>query len=540
MADGKVLVIGWDGATFDMIGPLAAEGRLPHVASLMRNGSWGRLESTTPPLTPVAWTSLATGVNPGKHGVYDAMVFNPRENRMSFINASHRKVQPIWSMLSAHGRKVGVMNVPVTYPPDPVNGSFISGMFTPEEARDFAQPPDLLGDIEKRFGPYRIECRHDENPARYLELIIDIEIDYRERVASYLMRRDPWDFWFVVFMASDRVQHFYWKYLDKRHPDHRLYGNAIASVYERMDQALGRLLEAAGPETSVLMVSDHGSGPLTDAFFLNNWLRKKGYLHLNGDFFPRGKRRPRRALPKMVTAIKEAIPIAIRKRLRSKMEEARKNELNFFYERIDWEKTVAFSEGVAGGIFINPKTVPSEAYDGTADRIRDELLALRDPAGRPVVKAVHRRDRIYQGDFVDLAPDLTVICDSGFQIISPNEFFYFQKEMEDALFLDHRWSGRHEQDGIFIVKGPHVRKGVELAGCRIIDVTPTALYLMGESVPGHVDGRVVDQAIDPAFFAAHPVEHAEAESLPAAPGTQLTEQEEKEISERLKSLGYME
>ena len=117
----NVFLIGWDGATFDIIEPLIAQGRLPNIASLMQSGAWGRLESTIPPLTPVAWTSISTGVNPGKHGIYDAIIYHPEGKKTSLVNSTLRKVKPIWSILSERGYHVGVLNVPVTYPPDKVN-----------------------------------------------------------------------------------------------------------------------------------------------------------------------------------------------------------------------------------------------------------------------------------------------------------------------------------------------------------------------------------------------------------------------------------
>ena len=132
MGKKKMLIIGWDGATFDMIKPLVEQGQMPNIASLMQNGVWGPLESTLPPLTPVAWTSISTGVNPGKHGIFDALTYDHEKRKLSFVNASMRKVKPLWSILSEMNRTVGVMNVPVTYPPEEVNGFVISGMFTPQ------------------------------------------------------------------------------------------------------------------------------------------------------------------------------------------------------------------------------------------------------------------------------------------------------------------------------------------------------------------------------------------------------------------------
>ncbi|HWR71740.1 MAG TPA: alkaline phosphatase family protein, partial [Nitrospirota bacterium] len=348
---GKVIIIGWDGATFDIINPLVAAGRLPNVAYLMKNGVWGRMESTIPPLTPTAWTSLSTGVNPGKHAIFDAMLYSPEARRMSFVNASMRKCAPVWSVLSEAGRKVGVLNVPMTYPPDEVNGFVIPGMFTPEGADDFTYPRGLKDDLIRTFGRYFIECNYSSSPSTYLKSILSVDVDFREKVASYLMERYDWDFFFCVFMSSDRVQHFFWKYLDPSHPGHKKYGNAIATVYEKMDESLGRLIEKAGVDATVVMVSDHGSGPLKKAFFLNYWLLINGYLFLKRDFADIFRKTPR-VWSRFAGTIKKVLRASISGRVGSGITESQRDILTLFPSLIDWDRTVAFSEGVGGGIYI--------------------------------------------------------------------------------------------------------------------------------------------------------------------------------------------
>lgn len=540
MPKPKILIIGWDGATFDIIGPLVDQGRLPHIASIMRDGVWGKLESTIPPLTPVAWTSISTGVNPGKHGIYDAMVYMPDKDKVGFMNATMRKVKPVWSMLSEHGNQVGVMNIPGTYPPDRINGFVISGMFTPGGATDFIYPPELKDDIEERFGKYIIECSQTDNPSVYLKSIIELEVDAKERVASYLLSAHPLDFFFVAFMASDRVQHFYWKYLDPLHPEHHRYGNAIAQVYERMDQALGRLLSVLGPDTNIMVVSDHGSGPLTSAFFLNNWLMKNGYLHLKRDpNITFKKNRLKRIRTILARSIEKALaPILGKVKLVG--DDAHQDGLSLFWSLIDWDRTTAFSEGVAGGIYINHKTVQPEEYDSILSRLSRDLCEVRDQHGKKVVKAVHKKNQVYTGDYMTKAPDLTIICNPGYQIIAPNELLYFNMKYGDDLFLPHRWSARHEEHGIFVLKGPAIKKNNEIKGCRVLDIAPTVMYLMNEAIPAYMDGRVLSEAITEDYLMKNAIRYTEHTIRQETAEINLSDKEEKEIAERLKYLGYME
>lgn len=542
----KILMVGWDGATFDILLPLARQGRLPNFARLMQNGSWGRLTSTIPPLTPVAWTTISTGVNPGRHGIFDAMGFNRQELRVRFVNAGARRVKPVWTLLSEAGLSVGVMNVPVTYPPDRVNGFCIPGMFSPEGAPDFMHPVELFKEIEKNCGKYLLECRQVNEPAEYLKSILEM-VDYREKTALYLQKKFNPAFFFVAFMASDRVQHFFWKYLDKAHPDHARHGDSIAKVYERLDKTLGRLIDAAGGDSTVIMVSDHGSGPLKKAFFLNNWLIKNGYLRLKKD--PGEAFRPI-ARSKVVSGIKKSIkriiPESVLNNIKPApsgkgMPERASDELSAFIRLIDWEGTTAFSEGVAGGIFINRDNVPEDKYGAVAEEIKKRLLALRDEEeGVNVIDAVHCSRDVYSGDALQNAPDLIPICSSGYQVIAPNEFFFFGSKYTDALFIPHRWSGRHEMEGIFVASGAAVEQGKELERISVEDVTPTILYLTGANIPEGLDGRVPTGAITKDYASKNPVKYTKQDVSSEGKASGFSDSEEKEITDKLKSLGYME
>lgn len=534
----KTLIVGWDGATYDVIKPLVDSGRMPVMAGLMKSGVWGPLSSTVPPLTPVAWTSIITGVNPGKHGIYDGIVFDRQARRFRFVNATTRRVKPIWSVLSERGKTVGALNVPVTYPPDQVNGFTIPGMLTPFGAPDFMHPSSLKDDIEAKLGPYMIECNQLEDPAQYLDLIIEM-IDARERVALYLMDRYPLDFFFTVFMATDRVQHFFWKYLDPAHPDHAKYGGSVAKVYERLDISLGRLIEKAGRCANLLMVSDHGAGPLKTAFVLNNWLISKGYLHLKADPSTVMKaRKPSWLKSEIARSVKKVLPEFILDKVRKGT--PGQEELSVFLSLIDWEKTKIFSDGLAGSIYINNDAVSLQERDNVARTLSRELLEVVDGNGKKVIQSVHRKEDIYAGDAMENAPDLVAICAPGFHIISPNEFMFFNQDYNDKLFLPHKWSGRHEEYGIFLAWGPGVRNGVRLEGTRIIDVAPTAIYLMGEAVPEYMDGHVLENAITPEHLAGNKVRYTGDSMAQEHQGKNLSEDEQREIAKRLRGLGYME
>ena len=530
---GKCVVVGWDGATFDVLQPLVRDGALPHLAALLERGAWGRLETTVPPLTPVAWTSISTGVNPGKHGIFDAIAYSREERAVHFLNASYRRVRPVWSLLSERGRSAGVVNVPLTYPADEIDGFVIPGMYTPPGVPDFCHPPALRDELIRTHGKYEIECRQSDDPGAYLDRILEMAAA-REKTALYLMDRHPTDFFFVTFVASDRVQHFFWKFLDPEHPQHDRFADAIGRVYRRMDEALGAIVEKAGPDAHVVMVSDHGAGPIDHAFFLNNWLLKNGYLALTEDPVAAFRKRKSSRLLSLARRV-------VRKLLPSGAAEGQAAaDLNLFLSMVDWEKTTAFSEGVGGGVYINESAVGPDRYDEVADRLSRDLEAVRGPDGRQVLSAVRRRREVYSGDATDGAADLIVTCAPRYHLISPNEFRYFNDDYRDELFMPHRWSARHETHGILVLGGPGVSGGLQLSECSVLDVAPTILHLMGGAVPGYMDGRVLEDAFDRGGELRRDVSRSdEAESVAGA-GAPLSADEEREVAARLKDLGYME
>jgi predicted AlkP superfamily phosphohydrolase/phosphomutase len=529
----KMIVVGWDGATWDLINPLVEQGRLPNLAALRQRGSWGPFLSTVPPFTPVAWTSIATGVNPGQHGIFDAFRLDPHTGKNTFYNATQRRRPAIWRLLERAGYKVGVLNVPMTYPAETVDGFFVSGMFTPPGAPRFMHPPGLAEELANRFGPYELECPHDPSPARHLELLLGM-VRSRTELALHLMERFDPDFFFLVYVAIDRAQHFAMGFLEPDHPQHAAHAGFIARVYEELDQSLGRLLAAMGPAANVMMVSDHGAGPLRRSLVLDNWLRREGYLHLKpGQSGAAGGGLVSRIGLRLLSLVDKAE--AAKRRARGL-----DRGLNAFVEAIDWERTQAHTQGAAGWISLNRRAVPEERRELLLEELRQGLYALRDEDGLAPVEAVHLSREIYHGQALAEAPDMLIICAPGYQIKGPSEFSLFREKLGLEIFTDHRWSGRHEMNGIFLLAGPGARPGQVLADCKVVDAAPTALYCLDQPIPDYMDGRVLAEALDPALWAARPPRLAGGAEEDAGSAAVLSPEEEREVAERLRDLGYIE
>ena len=245
----KLLIVGLDGATFDLIAPWAEQGKLPALQRLMNGGTWGALESTVPPMTSPAWPTFATGKFPAKHGVFDFV--SARSGTFNVVNATAVDARSLWDILSAHEKRVGVMNVPVTYPPHEVSGFLISGLLSPAAAK-VTYPEGLLAPYEDDLGQrYRVMPSIQYKPGRENEFLRDLEdlVEQRARFASRLMRDEPWDFMMVHFLSTDLAQHALWRHMDPNHPRYEPgnpHQDAILRVFQRVDVALGKLLSQIG------------------------------------------------------------------------------------------------------------------------------------------------------------------------------------------------------------------------------------------------------------------------------------------------------
>ncbi len=542
----KTLIVGIDGATFDLIRPWAAQGRLPTLNRLMTQGTWGRLESTIPPMTSPAWPSFATGKYPARHGIFDFV--SAHAGNYNIVNATAIKASPLWDILSAQGQRVGVINVPVTYPPHPVNGFMITGLLSPANA-EITYPPDLLTRSNGGEDRYRVMPVIQYKPGNEQAFIRDLLalIDTRARYAIRLLKQHPVDFMMVHFLATDIAQHALWRFADPNHPRHEPgnpFQNAIYDVYRRVDDALGRLLEQIDRDTTVIVMSDHGFGPLHNVVNLNMLLLEKGLLHLKRDPLTRF----RAFLFKNGLTPSAVYRWLARFNLQNLVSRVSKSTRNavfgkfLSFDDIDWSRTTAYSLGHIGQIYINrtgrePHGIVRRGadYDRACDQVIEALTSLATPDGRPMLSRVIRKQALAGGPYADQGPDLHVVLDE-YRYISCPLFATDGNVIRKQIRGD---SGCHRRHGILIARGPHIRPGSEVQNARIVDLAPTTLHLMGHAVPAGMDGRVLHDLFTPAFLSAHPV-HAETIDPPAAQDLYaLSSAEEAELESSLKGLGYL-
>lgn len=466
----KVFVLGVDGATLDLIEPWAIQGRLPNFRKLMKKGSFGTCLSTIHPLTPQAWASFLTGKNPGKHGLYDFGVRKEGTYDLRLTTSEDRKSPAIWNYLNEYGLKAGILNIPLTYPPEPLNGFMISGMHTPT-LREGVFPGSLFEEIICNFPDYKIDVMsHWFNDYDvFLEKLKRMS-EVRMKLAQSLYLKYRPELFCIVLVAVDRVQHALWGQMDHPTETHGRkewkYSQAVLQTYQQVDEYLGLVLNAIDDETVLIVMSDHGFGSLKKDVYLNRFLVKKGFMKIK----PKKFRKP----------FDMACPFA----------------------NIDWSRTKAYSHGLFGNIFVNlkgrePQGIVCEGsdYEKVVNSLINHLHTLKDndEGKKKIISNIYRRQELYHGPFVQDAPDLLVVM-RDYEYITRGGYEFVGDSLFSPPEINH--SGNHRMNGISFFFGPRIKKDFRFSDIQITDLLPTILAMMGVKIPRDVDGRVVEEIFE--------------------------------------------
>jgi predicted AlkP superfamily phosphohydrolase/phosphomutase len=550
----RTLIIGLDGATFDLIEPLVRAGYLPTLGRLIAEGVHGPLLAWPNWNSAAAWTSMITGYNPGQHGVHDFGITSSRRGTSWHpITAADRRKDPFWCLLSAAGRRVGIVNVPISYPADTVNGFMLAGMHTPDvHSPGFVYPPGLLDELGRQGIDYVIDVPiladlSDRNRHRLPEMVQQM-VHTRARTILYLMQNHPWDVLMAVFVATDRVQHVFWP--KGYSPVESADWAPIRNLYQQIDSFLGNSLEFINENTTVLVVSDHGFGPAHSAGrCLNPLFAQLGLLRYRQG----GGRLQGRLLEmllhygrQMISSRLQDLLIRTLPRLYSRAVSEHK------YSGIEWFRTRVFASPYGEVVYVNPQgqkpegEVPSEDHHPLRERVRDILLNLTDPiTGHRLVRAVHWHEDLYHGPYVERAADLLIEWEDE----AVRDALCYRAEGEPVIIQaskrnvpGRRWTGgSHRPQGTFIAWGPHIKRGATVVNAHIYDIAPTILYLQGHPVPEDMDGKVLTDIFVEKQLRRHPVQYSEPSKVGVrATETVLDTKEARKIEERLRGLGYIE
>ncbi len=435
----RVLVVGLDCAPPSLVFERWRE-HVPNVAALMERGTWGPLRSCIPPITVPAWTCMVSGRDPGELGLYGFRNRVAGSYEMRLPTSRDVRVKRVWDWLGEHGRRVAPLFVPLTWPPTPVRGQMASCFLTPGPDTDWTFPRGLRPRLTQAHGEYLVDVpgfRTDE-PERVLESL------YAMGRQHFAMARDVWndarpDLLMMVEMGPDRFHHAFWHHVDPAHPRYEP-GNRWEEegrrYYAFLDARVGELVEDAGDDTAVLIVSDHGARAMVGGVAINEWLRRTGWLaHDSG--------------------------------------------------RVDWSRTRAWGEGgYYARVWLNvagrePEgVVPPERFEEERARLAAALGAMEGPDGAPLANRVVRPEDVYR-ETRGVPPDLMVFFgDLAWRSVGT---------LGGALFTEGDDAGpdgcNHDWDGIFVMAGPGAPARGRTDGLAIYDVARTISSLAGVPAP---------------------------------------------------------
>ena len=529
----KLLVIGIDGGTFDIILPMIHAGKLPNLGGILSDGAYGTLLSTIPPVTAPAWSSFVMGSNPGQHGVFYFFRKEEKNNGANsqrvLMNLRNIKGIPFWRVLNRYGNKVGLINIPLTYPPEKVDGFMISGMLVPPGADDYTYPPELFSTLDKYYvdvdglmkqGEWQGKKLIRENSEQFIKNVFQITSN-RAHNALTLMKKEPWDFFMVVFTGSDRVCHFFWE--DRK--TGKSPSSVIEDYYIHLDSIIGKLFDEAGDDTCKIIMSDHGFGPAPakriNVFTLANDLGETVFLPGHTFSYLKARLLGKIGIPKRIDP-EDLIDL---KRSRVLLEPMYANFLGVSINIKD----------EAG----NGAVAPGREYQHLREKVINYLERLRDPvSGKCLVEKVHTRESLYHGKSANNAPDLVV----QFSYDIKTGFSPLKKALVRRA-KDPVRTGDHRREGIFMASGRHIQAGGIQKDLLIQDVTPTLLYLSGCPIPESYDGRLIKELFSDEYLAQNPPEYYDDSKKPDSPSSGEqgfdSEKEYEQARTLLENLGYM-
>lgn len=450
----NLLIIGLDGSTWTLLDEWLEE--LPHLKEFTQKGVKSVLRTTIPARTSPAVPSLYTGLNPGKHGVFG---FRGQEGEL-IINRESVQGETVWDCLSSNQSSSIISNVPVTWPPKPINGILTSGTLTPDEDSKFITPTHLSNEYENPF------LAEEQIPTMDADSIIGL---VHEQFTFFrdIKKEEDADVELFWLSLTDRMQHYHWQDKEK-----------MLSVYKAIDKELGEIWDS-GEYDDIIIVSDHGfdAAPTMD-FNLNTWLAKNGYMTMKGG---KAGATLTNYLYKFLSTY---VPTTITQKAKSILSDG-----DFYDDRnqdtlpgVKWDETVAFRDKPFG-IRINKDAV--EDYESTRDAIIADLKGLEHD-GRKVVKEAHKREDIYSGPHITKLPDILIV-------LHPD--YYSKGYIEKDVFKEAEMGERdgfhgYSRDGIFIGYGENFAN-IELEQpLDIYDVMPTALHMLDVPIPEEVDGEI--------------------------------------------------
>jgi predicted AlkP superfamily phosphohydrolase/phosphomutase len=512
----KTIVVGLDGASWDLLDPWIEAGHLPTLERLREEGSWATNRSAYPPVTFPNWKVYASGKNPGKLGVFWFERVDLEAGTIDVMEGADFDTAEVWDYLNDDGYATGVVNMPSTYPPREIDGIMVSG--GPDAAEGeyrslesgYTYPPELEDELRERFDydvhPDPLLSSNAETGAeveeilRLLDLRFDVAIDA-------LTERDH-DFVHVTLFYLNVIHHFFWD----EEPSLR--------AWQLVDERLAEI--ESMEDVNLVITSDHGSIETEAEFYINEWLAENGYLQKDrsADYYFQRLGLTREnvlSVAKRLGAV-DLLAKVVPERLQQMVPQEAGVKRGRKMEAIDLEETAAVASS-QGPIYLNPDV----ADESTREALIEELSAVTDADGEPYFTNVYRGEEVYSGEYVEDGPDVVVEQRPGVHV---NDGLGGGEVVTEP----DRWRAENTMTGIFLAKGPDFEPQGELADVRMVDLAPTLLALYGVAIPTDVDGEVL-----PIFDEARNPGTREPIDLSDDRGSA-----QDDVEDRLKQLGYME
>jgi predicted AlkP superfamily phosphohydrolase/phosphomutase len=528
----KLVVIGLDGATFELLGPWIAGGYLPRFRTLLEEGVHAIFRSTIPWTTVPAWTSFATGKNPGKHGCYDFRLPTDSLGRSRFVTAADIPGKTFYELLVDAGYKVTLINLPVSYPPR-IQETVITSLLTHGKECIF---PSKLVDAIPELKNYRIVAR-----TREPETIRLVEAQ-RYACAQRLFERE-WDFFFLLFSGSDHISHeMYTEMLKEDKP------GKGGQVFQDLDRYIGWFMDNLPDEANLLVMSDHGFRSIHGMFYINSWLAREGYLALGGETRPEGEdliskmEAERSGRDRLDISQLEGLffsnPRLYRmgKAIYRKLRALSPISLHLGSQGVNLASSLAYAAtNECKGVYINDTgrfrdgVVSEDEVANLRDEIIAKLEAVTDPlTGAKPIERVWRKEDIYVGPELGLAPDI---------VLEPSHFVSYLLRTQDPF--ESTTVNYHDRNGILIGWGPDLAQHKDLDRAHIADLAPTILHLLNQAVPRDMDGKVLTEALRPGTpVAARTIRYREPTGALGPLTHRDVSQDVETLRDRLRGLGY--
>lgn len=467
----SVLIIGIDGATWNLLKPWIKKGDLPTFKKLIDKGSEGDMKTVIPPLSCSAWPSLFTGTNPGKHGIFEYLTESGK-----LINSTMIKSEKIWNILSQHGKRCCIIGVPVTYPVEEINGYMVSCVLTPPHEKIYSHPPELM-DLLKKHG-YKTNIKYEKNTVLPVlpeqknitwqkNKILEDSYDLFNR--KYLtvkdLMKEPWDFFMWVFGESATAQYLFW---DKK--------EVILEFFKKVDACIDDLVKtfsAKNPNSYIFIVSDHGfhAAPKI-SFNFRAWLNKNGFVKDKRTLLQKIIPKFYRTLNK--TPLSKLIFFFIKSReIRESFQRKSTESLGIYYRN---------------GLFIDKSQLEDNDYEKLRDDIIEKLKCIKYPlTDDSPFQIIEKREEIYSGDNLEYAPDIVLVPKENYSL----NFYDSDKVFDNVGPI---MPGRHSSDlyGIFLAYGDGIQSG-NIKNISILDIFPTVLHILDVPISRNADGRVIKE-----------------------------------------------